>query len=158
MNIFTGETIKHINNTYSSQTIPRNWRGGKKSQIHSTRLPLPRHQNQRHYRKWKLQGYTTNEYSWKKINKTLVNQILDFPDGRMIKNLPANTEDVRDTGLIPGVGNDNLLQYSCLENPMDREAWWLQSMGLRRIGHDWVTEQSRAHDPNPTIYKKDHTT
>ena len=45
----------------------------------------------------------------------------------MVKNLPANAGDVRDTGLIPrlgrsGMGNGNLLQYSCLENPMDRGA------------------------------------
>ena len=45
----------------------------------------------------------------------------------MVKNLPANTGDVRDTILIPGLGqssaggNGNPLQYSCLENSMDRE-------------------------------------
>ena len=44
----------------------------------------------------------------------------------MIKNLPANAGDARDTGSIlglersSGVGNGNLLQYSCLGNPMDR--------------------------------------
>ena len=44
----------------------------------------------------------------------------------MIKNLPVNAGDVREVGSIPGLGrspgggNDNLLQYSCLENPMDR--------------------------------------
>ena len=47
----------------------------------------------------------------------------------MIKNLPANAEDVRDVGLIPGLGrahgggHGNPLQYYCLENPMDRGAW-----------------------------------
>ena len=47
----------------------------------------------------------------------------------MIKNPPANAEDIRDLGLIPGSGrspgggHDNPLQYSCLENPTDREAW-----------------------------------
>ena len=46
----------------------------------------------------------------------------------MVKNPPANAGDVRDTGLIPGWGRSpgegygNLLQDSCLENPMDREA------------------------------------
>ena len=45
-----------------------------------------------------------------------------------VKNLPANAEDVRDAGLIPGVGrspgggNGNLLQCSCLGNTMDRGA------------------------------------
>ena len=48
----------------------------------------------------------------------------------MIKNLPANAEDIRDGSSIPGlarfpeVGHDNPLQYSCLENPMDRGALW----------------------------------
>ena len=42
----------------------------------------------------------------------------------MVKNLPANAEDLRDSGSVPGVGNGNPLQYSCLENSIDREAWW----------------------------------
>ena len=47
----------------------------------------------------------------------------------VVKNPPANAGDARDTGLIsglgrcPGVGNGNALQYSCLENPMDRGGW-----------------------------------
>ena len=47
----------------------------------------------------------------------------------MVKNLPANAGDIRNAGLIPGLGRSpggghgNILQYSCLENPMDREAW-----------------------------------
>ena len=48
----------------------------------------------------------------------------------MINSVPANAEDTGDAGLIPGSGrfpggeNVNLLQYSCLENSMDRGAWW----------------------------------
>ena len=44
-------------------------------------------------------------------------------------------------GKSPGEGNGNPLQYSCLENPMDRGAWGLVgwSMGLQRVGHDWET-------------------
>ena len=48
----------------------------------------------------------------------------------MVKNLAANVGDIRDVGSIPGLGrspgggHDNLLQYSCLENPMDRGARW----------------------------------
>ena len=46
----------------------------------------------------------------------------------MVKNLPVSAGDTRDTGLIPesrssGVGNGNPLQYSWLENPMDRGTW-----------------------------------
>ena len=60
----------------------------------------------------------------------------------MAKNLPANAGDAGDVGLIPesgrppGEGNGNPLQYSCLENFMDRGAWWVQSMGLKRVGQD----------------------
>ena len=48
----------------------------------------------------------------------------------VVKNPPANAGDVREAdsipglGRSPGVGNVNLLQYSCLENPIDSGAWW----------------------------------
>ena len=47
-----------------------------------------------------------------------------------VKNLLVNAGDIRDVGSIPGLGRSpggghgNSLQYSCLENPMDRGAWW----------------------------------
>ena len=53
-----------------------------------------------------------------------------FPGSAVGKNPPANAGDARDAGLIPGLGsssgegNSNPLQYSCLENPMDRGAQW----------------------------------
>ena len=50
---------------------------------------------------------------------------MDFPGGSVVKNLPANAEDpgsIPGSGRSPGRGNDNPLQYSCLENPMDRGA------------------------------------
>ena len=51
-----------------------------------------------------------------------------------------------DQGLIPGLGrypgngNGNPLQYSCLENPMDRGAWQVTAYGVARIRHDLVTK------------------
>ena len=69
------------------------------------------------------------------INDCVIN-ILDFVCSTgasqvalVVKNLPANAGDLRDAGLTPGLGrssgggNGNPLQYSCLENPMDRRAW-----------------------------------
>ena len=53
-------------------------------------------------------------------------------------NPPANAGDTRDSGSIPGlggypgVGNGNLLQYSCLENSMDRGAWWATVHGVAK--------------------------
>ena len=56
----------------------------------------------------------------------------------MVKNLPANAGDVRDTGFIPGLGrspgevNGYPLQYSCMENAMDRGAWWATVHGVAK--------------------------
>ena len=54
----------------------------------------------------------------------------------VVKNPPVNAGDARDMGLIlgsgrsPGEGNGNPLQYSCLENPMGRGAWWAMIHGV----------------------------
>ena len=59
----------------------------------------------------------------------------------VVKNLPANAGDIRDTGFIPGSGrypgggHSNPLQYSCLKNPMDRRA--RQAM-LHRVAKSWT--------------------
>ena len=58
--------------------------------------------------------------------------------GPGIKNMPANAQGERNAGLIlglersPGGGNDNPLQYSCLENPMDKGAWWATAHGVTK--------------------------
>ena len=60
---------------------------------------------------------------------------------QVVKKPPANSGDTRDTVLIlgsgrsPGGGQGNIFQYSGLENPMDRGAWW--STALQRIRHNW---------------------
>ena len=60
----------------------------------------------------------------------------------VVKNLLVNAGDIKDVGLIPGLGrspgegNGNPLQYSCLENSMDRGAWGLQSMRSQRVRRD----------------------
>ena len=83
--------------------------------------------------------------SWQ-IEEENVEIVIDlggFPGGAAVKNPPANTGAVRDVGLIPGSGRSPSegsgcpLQYSCVENSMDRKAW-LQSIGLqsRTVRHD----------------------
>ena len=58
---------------------------------------------------------------------------MGFPGGTSGNEPPAKLEDVRDMSLIPGLkrfpggGYSNPLQYSCLENPMDRGAWWARA-------------------------------
>ena len=59
----------------------------------------------------------------------------------MVENLPANAGNVRDAGSIsesgrsPGGGHGHPLQYSCLENPMDRGAWWAT---VHRVTKNWT--------------------
>ena len=59
----------------------------------------------------------------------------------MVKNQLANAGDIRDGGLIPGSGRSpgegdgNPLQYACLENPMDRGAWWAT---VHRAAKNWT--------------------
>ena len=67
-----------------------------------------------------------------------VNFKLGFPGGSVVKNPTANAGDAGDTGSIPGlgrspgVGSGNLLQYSCLKNPIDRGAWWATVHGVAK--------------------------
>ena len=59
-----------------------------------------------------------------------------FPGGSVVKNPPANAEDAGDLSLIPALGRSpggekgNPFQCSCLENPMDREAWRATAHGV----------------------------
>ena len=67
-----------------------------------------------------------------------LHQDRSFPRGVVVKNPLANAGDIRDSGLIPGLGrspgegNGNPLQYSSLGNLMDREAWWAT---VRRVAN-----------------------
>ena len=76
----------------------------------------------------------------------------------MVENWPANAGDVRDADSIPGLGrspgegNGNPLNYSCLENSMDRGAWQAivhgtakNGHGSQRIGHDLETNIFTFH-------------
>ena len=59
----------------------------------------------------------------------------------MVKKLPANAGELRDAGLIPGLGrlprggNGNPLQCSFLENPMDRGDWWAKKKKKKKLTH-----------------------
>ena len=67
-----------------------------------------------------------------------------FPGGTVIKNLPTNAGGARDTGLIPGLGRSPRegkgypLQYSCLENSVDRGVWQVTVMRLWKVRHEWA--------------------
>ena len=63
---------------------------------------------------------------------------MGFPGGTVVKNSPANAGDTRDAGSTsgsercPGERNGNPLQYSCLENAMNRGAWWATVHGVTK--------------------------
>ena len=67
---------------------------------------------------------------------------MGFPGGPSGEEPPVNAGGGREAGLIPGSGrspgeeNGNPFQYSFLENPKDRAAWWPQPIGLQRVGHN----------------------
>ena len=68
---------------------------------------------------------------------------MGFPGSSVSKESACSAGD---PGSIPGLGrsigegNGKPLQYSCLENPVDREAWWATVHGIARVGHDLATK------------------
>ena len=68
----------------------------------------------------------------------------------VVKNLPASAGNAGDRGLIPGsgrslgVGNGNPLQYSCLENSLDRGAWWATVHGVAK-SWTWLSIHTHTH-------------
>ena len=66
---------------------------------------------------------------------------MGFPDGSVVMSPPDNAGDAGDDGLIPGSGrslgegNGNLLQYSCLDNPMGRGAW---QATVHEVTKNWI--------------------
>jgi len=66
----------------------------------------------------------------------LVLDFMGFLGGSAVKNPPAMQEmQIRSPGRSPGKGHGNPLQYSCLENPMDRGAWWAT---VHSVANSWT--------------------
>ena len=97
-------------------------------------------------------------FKW--IFRPLLWSACSFPGGAVVKNPFADSGDTRDAGSIsglgrsPGEGNDNPLQYCCLENSIDRGACGLESMRLQRVRHNstqelWAIWSSCTALPNP---------
>ena len=85
----------------------------------------------------------TASFHWLSILYMVVYMLLCFPRSSVGKESACNAGD---PGLIPGLGrspeegNGNPLQYSCLENPMDRGAWQATVHGVARVRHSLATK------------------
>ena len=109
-------------NNYSSPSTPRPW------QHHSTTLLSEFDHSE---------GHPVSGIVHVRPLATGVLHITSWlPGGSVVKNLPARAGDLRDTGSIPGSGippgegNGNPLQYPCLGNSMDRGTWWATVHGV----------------------------
>ena len=84
------------------------------------------------------EGYCGQRETKELVVKVQVRSDEGFPGGSVVKSLPVDTRDIRDASSIPGLGrspergNGNPLQYSCLENPIDRGAWWATVHGVTK--------------------------
>ena len=75
---------------------------------------------------------------------------MGFPHSSVSKASACNAGDLGsncESGRSPGEGNDNPLQYSCLENSMNRGAWQATVHGVARVGHDLATK------PQPPLHR-----
>ena len=94
--------------------------------------------------------------------------IKGFPCGSDGKESSCNAGEpgsIPWSGRSPREGNGNPLQYSCLENSMDRAPWWVTIDGVRRLRHIWATNTITVNEPilvlyyslNATLFKKSGT-
>ena len=84
-------------------------------------------------------GFLGWEDPWRR-NRLPTPVFLSLPGGSVGKESACNAGDLASIPgweRSPGGGHGNPLQYSCLENPMDRGAWWATVRGVTRVGHDW---------------------
>ena len=90
---------------------------------------------------------------WTKYNNMCLSLYGASQEALVVKNLLANAGDTRDTGSIPGskispgVGNGNPLQYSCLENSMDRGNWRATIHGTAKS----LSTHTHAHTHTPSV-------
>ena len=80
----------------------------------------------------------------------MLNVNMGFPGGTLVRNLLANAGDSSEAGWTPrsgkppGVGHGKLLQYSCLENSMDRGTWWVTVHGVTKSQTRLITTTNKC--------------
>ena len=92
---------------------------------------------------WKWTFPKSHEWNFHSDLLSTMLHFWGFPVCSVVKNPPANAGDTGDASSIsnsersPGEGNGNPLQYSCLENPMDKGGWWATGHRIARVRHHW---------------------
>ena len=87
-------------------------------------------------------------------NKHIFILLGGFPGGSVVKNPSANSGDegsIPGSGRLPGEGNRNPLQYSCLGNPMEREAWWAAVCGVSKESD--TTQQLNSNKQQQILFQ-----
>ena len=72
-------------------------------------------------------------------------------DGKESVYNEGDLGSIPELGRTPGEGNGNPLQYPCLENPMDRGAWWATARGSQRVRHGSVQQQHSVYNMVTTV-------
>ena len=88
-----------------------------------------------------LGGYGEDDQSWYWVHSTTHARLPRWLSGKesaCVSSIPVSRRS-------PGEGGSNPLHYSCLNNPTDWGAWWLQSMGSPSVGHDWAHTLEMPH-------------
>ena len=103
-------------------------------------------------------GYSQTNKKEGEMHHFQINVSLKLPPmAQPIKNLSANAGEIGDAGLMPGLGrsleerNGKPLQYSCLENPMDRGAWWAT---VHRVAKSQIQLKHRTQANCPQSYRE----
>ena len=111
--------------SHTEEGVPREWMKGVRSEFSGGNS-------------WSVEKSTDEERQT--LARTISATDLVFPSGSDGKESACKAGDLGSTpglGRSPGGGNGNRFQYSCLENPVDRGAWWATvRRGSRRVGHD----------------------
>ena len=90
-----------------------------------------------------VQSTSCDMLDWMKIVRRNINNLRGLPGGAEVKAYACNMREmgsIPGSGRSPGEGNGNLLQYSCLENPMDRGDWQATVYEVARVRHNLVTK------------------
>ena len=99
-------------------------------------------------------GHYPWAYSWlgrqrSSLQISLPVKLMVFPSGSEAKESTCNARDpdsIPESGRSSGEGTGNPLQYSCLENPMDRGGWWATGHGVTKGRHYWTTNTFTSHE------------